>query len=240
MQEPGWVSTPLIDPASEGGVRILRIRKDDPDLHLPSDDARGFDYKGRGYLTTLSHLRLAWSEDGRRFVPEAKPTLTGEGRHESFGIEDCRVEWVGDRYWLTYTAVSEFGVGAGLASTTDWKTFERRGLILPPHNKDVGLFPEKIGGAYWLLHRPSGLGPGGHYIWTARSPDMLHWGGHVCVAATRPSIYVRSPFHPHPPSPCFSRVRSARIATGRQSEGGKTAGHRDVWHQPDRRRPMGD
>lgn len=186
VQEPGWVSTPLIDPESEGGVRILRIRKTDPDLRLPGDDARGFDYRGRGYLTTLSHLRLAWSDDGRHFIPDAKATLLGEGAQESFGIEDCRVEWVEDRYWLTYTAVSEFGVGVGLASTDDWKIFSRHGLILPPHNKDVGLFPEKIGGAYWLLHRPSGLGPGGHYIWTARSSDMLHWGGHTCLATTRP------------------------------------------------------
>ncbi|MET0263864.1 MAG: glycosidase, partial [Rariglobus sp.] len=62
----------------------------------------------------------------------------------------------------------------------------RHGLILPPHNKDVGLFPEKVGGRHWLLHRPSGLGPGGNFIWLAESPDMLHWGGHTCIATTRP------------------------------------------------------
>jgi predicted GH43/DUF377 family glycosyl hydrolase len=186
VQEKDWVSTPLIDPFAEGGVRILRIRRNDPDLRMPDADARGFDYKGRGYLTTLSHLRLAWSDDGIHFTPDDSPTLMGEGSHEAFGIEDCRVEWVGDRYWLTYTAVSEFGVGCGLIATRDWKSFDRHGIILPPHNKDVGLFPEKVGGRRWMIHRPSGLGPGGNFIWVAESPDMLHWGGHTCIATTRP------------------------------------------------------
>jgi beta-1,2-mannobiose phosphorylase / 1,2-beta-oligomannan phosphorylase len=186
LPETGWVSTPLLDPRSPSGVTILRIREDDPDLKISGRDARGFNYKGRGYLTTLSHLRLAWSDDGRTFKADPAPTLIGSGTHEDFGIEDCRVELIDGRFHLTYTAVSTFGVGCGLITTADWKTFERHGLILPPHNKDVGLFPEKIAGARWMLHRPSGLGPGGHYIWTARSPDGLHWGAHTCIATTRP------------------------------------------------------
>ena len=113
--EEGWVSTPLLDPTRDGGIRILRIRKDDPDLKFT--DPRIFSYKGRGYLTTLSHLRLAWSNDGVRFVVEPQPTLLGTGDHESFGIEDCRVEFMAGRYWLTYSAVSAFGVGAsGIAN----------------------------------------------------------------------------------------------------------------------------
>ena len=182
-QEEGWVSTPLLDPGSEGGIRILRIRKDDPDLKLT--DPRMFDYKGRGYLTTLSHLRLAWSEDGMHFTPEERPALLGEGSHESYGIEDCRVEFVEGAFRLTYTAVSEFGVGVGLISTKDWQNFTRHGMIFPPHNKDCALFPEKINGYCHALHRPSGGGPGGNFIWISRSPDLLHWGGHRCIATTR-------------------------------------------------------
>jgi predicted GH43/DUF377 family glycosyl hydrolase len=185
-QEEGWVSTPLLNPTADGGMRILRIRRDDPELGVVPEDARGFVYRGRGYLTTLSHLRLAWSDNGVHFRADDAPTLVGTGAHEAFGIEDCRVEWINNRYWLTYTAVSEFGVGCGLITTPDWISFRRHGLILPPHNKDVGLFHEKVGGRHWMLHRPSGLGPGGNYIWVAESPDMLHWGGHTCIATTRP------------------------------------------------------
>lgn len=186
-QEPGWVSTPLLDPASDGGIRILRIRADDPELQ--ASDPRVFRYKGRGYLTTLSHLRLAWSDDGRRFVVDPKPTLLGQGLHENFGMEDCRVEFIEGRYWLTYTAVSDYGVGVGLISTTDWRQFTRHGLIFPPHNKDCALFPQKVGGTYWAFHRPSGLGLGGNFIWVSRSPDLHHWGDHRCVATTRPDTW---------------------------------------------------
>ncbi|MCG3147571.1 MAG: 4-O-beta-D-mannosyl-D-glucose phosphorylase [Verrucomicrobiae bacterium] len=180
-QEPGWISTPVLD---AGQIKILRVRQNDPDLK--STDPRVFTYKGRQYLTTLSHLRLAWSEDGIHFTVEPQPALLGVGDHETFGIEDCRVEFVAGQYWLTYTAVSEFGVGVGLISTMDWQTYTRHGIIFPPHNKDCALFPEKVAGHYWAFHRPSGLGLGGNFIWLSRSPDLLHWGDHRCIAATRP------------------------------------------------------
>ncbi len=185
VQEPDWISVPLLDPDAEGGMRILRIRKDDPDLDLAPGETRGFDYKGRGYLTTLSHLRLAWSDDGFHFTPDPRPTFVGQGAHEAFGVEDCRVEFFDERYWLAYSTASEFGVVAGLASTADWRAFNRHGVIFASHNKDVAFFPQKIGGAYTAFHRPSGLGPGGHFIWLARSPDMIHWGAHTCLATTR-------------------------------------------------------
>lgn len=183
-QEEGWVSLPVLDPSEPGGIRILRIRKDDPGLRLT--EPRVLQYNGCGYLTTLSHQRLAWSEDGIHFEVDRTPTLVGSGSHESFGIEDCRVESIEGRYWLTYSAVSEFGVGVGLISTGDWKSFDRHGIIFPPHNKDCALFPEKIGGRYWALHRPSGMEVGGHYIWISSSPDLKNWGNHRCLLTTRP------------------------------------------------------
>ena len=182
-QEDGWVSTPVLDPASDGGIRIMRIRKDDPELNFT--DPRVFAYRGRAYLTTLSHLRLSWSADGVHFTVEPKPTLMGAGPLEGYGLEDSRVEFIDGRYWLTFTAVSEFGAAVGLISTTDWQSFTRHGLIFPPHNKDCALFPEKIGGQYYAFHRPSGVGIGGNYIWLSRSPDLLHWGDHRCLATTR-------------------------------------------------------
>jgi predicted GH43/DUF377 family glycosyl hydrolase len=59
-------------------------------------------------------------------------------------------------------------------------------MILPPHNKDCAIFEEKVGGRFFMLHRPSSLFVGGNYIWVASSPDGLHWGDHRCVLRTRP------------------------------------------------------
>lgn len=186
-QTASEVSTPLIDPDAPGGMRILRVRRDDPDLR--ATDPRVFSWRGCEYLTTLSHLRLAWSDDGVRFTPAPRPTLVGTGDHESFGIEDCRVSQVEGRYLLTYTAVSAHGVAVGMISTSDWRSFERHGVILPAHNKDCCIFEERIAGRYWMLHRPSGIGLGGNYIWAASSPDLHHWGGHRCIARTRPGMW---------------------------------------------------
>lgn len=186
-QEKGWISVPIVDPESEGGVRILRVRQDDPKLKC--DDPRIFTYDDACYLTTLSHLRLAWSDDGRAFKAEPTPTLIGTGPLEEYGIEDVRVNPIRDRYYLTYTAVSRAGVGVGMRSTQDFRSFTPHGLIFPSHNKDCAIFEEPIGGKYFALHRPSGSGLGGNFIWTASSPDLLHWGDHRCIAYTRPGSW---------------------------------------------------
>jgi predicted GH43/DUF377 family glycosyl hydrolase len=183
-QEAGWVSTPILDPESDGGQRILRIRVDDPDLETV--DSRVFRYRGQTCLTTLSHLRLAWSDDGRYFTVEDEPTLRGEGPLETLGVEDCRVGELDGSYWLTYAAVSPVGYGVGLISTADWKSFERHGMIFTTPNKDCAIFPRKIGPYYYAFHRPSSPAFGGHYLWTARSEDLFHWGDHRCIATTRP------------------------------------------------------
>jgi predicted GH43/DUF377 family glycosyl hydrolase len=179
----GFVSTPVLDPCAENGVRVLEFRTDDPDLSRL--DPRVFQYRGKTYLTTLSHLRLAWSADGVRFIVDEEPALIGEGRMETFGLEDCRVARIDGTYCLTFTVVSEFGIAVGMATTSDWKAFQRRGVIVPPENKDCALFEEKIRGNFYCLHRPSAGAIGGPYIWLAHSPDLIHWGGHRAVAATR-------------------------------------------------------
>jgi predicted GH43/DUF377 family glycosyl hydrolase len=90
-----------------------------------------------------------------------------------------------DGYYLTFTEVSPVAVGVGLIITKDFKSYNRKGMIFPPHNKDSALFEEKIGDKYYAFHRPSSPELGGNYIWIAESPDRLHWGNHKCIAATR-------------------------------------------------------
>jgi predicted GH43/DUF377 family glycosyl hydrolase len=169
----------------DGKVEVLDVAADDPELN--TSDPREFKYRGEGYLSTVSHLRLFTSTDGRRFV-DAGLQIHGRGPRETFGIEDCRVSTMDDgSYVLTYTAVSADGYGVGLKVTRDWRTFEELGLVISPSNKDAAVFEEKVGGQYVCLHRPSGVIVGGHFIWMATSPDLRHWGGHACVARTRPA-----------------------------------------------------
>lgn len=186
-----FVSAIVLDPTAPNGLRILSCKKGDPDLQYDEAEPRGFIYKGQSYLTTLSHLRLASSDDGVHFQVDEQPTLLGEGPLETFGIEDCRVTQIDDTYYLTYTAVSSDGYGVGLITTRDWQNYQRHGMMISPNNKDSTLFSEKIGDIYYALHRPSlpAGGLGGSYIWIASSPDTKHWGNHQCLVRTRPGMW---------------------------------------------------
>ena len=180
------VSFPIL--TATGETQIMEIALDDADLI--ATDARVVRYKGVDYLTTLSHLRLLCSDDGITFhEPDGYKKLFGSGPLQTFGIEDCRVTFLEDKYYLTFTAVSDSGVGVGMRTTTDWKTFRSHGMILPPHNKDVAIFEEKINGKYYALHRPSSVDIGGNYIWIAESPDGEHWGNHQCLIKTREGLW---------------------------------------------------
>ena len=183
-QKDHMISTPILDPIAANGMSIFEVSLDDP--ALLSEEPRSFSHKGRLYLTTLSHLRLASSEDGINFQVEEVPTLLGKGKLEAYGIEDCRVSEIEGVFYLTYVAVSSYGIGIAMISTSDWQQFTHHGMILPPTNKDAALFPAKIGDSYSLLHRPSSVGLGGSFIWLSRSPDLIHWGEHDCIAMTRP------------------------------------------------------
>jgi predicted GH43/DUF377 family glycosyl hydrolase len=185
-QREGRVSFPVLSESGES--RVLEFDRNDPLLDL--SNPRVLRYDGVHYLTTLSHLRILTSDDGICFREESEYLpLYGHGAFETFGIEDCRVSQLAEKFYLTYTAVSPNGVAVGMRSTYDWKKFEEHGLILPPHNKDCALFEEKIGGRYFALHRPSSPEIGGNYIWLAQSPDLLHWGRHTCIARTRPGMW---------------------------------------------------
>ncbi|MDD5507340.1 MAG: glycoside hydrolase family 130 protein [Bacteroidales bacterium] len=181
-QIEGKISFPIYN--DQGKIEILNLGKNDPDLD--ASDPRVINYKKKDYLTTLSYLRLVCSDDGVHFYEaEGYPPIFGQGKLETFGIEDCRVATMKDGFCLSFTEVSECGVGVGLIRTSDWKDFRREGMIFPPHNKDCAIFEEKINGKYYALHRPSSPELGGNYIWLAESPDLIHWGRHTCIATTR-------------------------------------------------------
>lgn len=135
-------------------------------------------------LEGLSCLWVARSQDGLHFTPDPQPAMVRatEGHYatyEEYGIEDPRITRIDGVYYVTYTCYSRYAPCVGLARTSDFRAFERMGIITLPQNKDVVLFPEKVGGRYARLDRPSivvGKCDVGGDIWISHSPDLLHWG----------------------------------------------------------------
>jgi predicted GH43/DUF377 family glycosyl hydrolase len=135
-------------------------------------------------LDGTSCFWVARSQDGIHFTPDPQPAMVraSEGHYatyEEHGIEDPRITKIADVYFVTYTCYSRYAPCVGLAQTRDFRVFERMGIIALPQNKDVVLFPEKIGRRYARLDRPSivvGKCDVGGDIWISYSPDLLHWG----------------------------------------------------------------
>ena len=130
------------------------------------------------FLTTISHLRIARSEDGRHFTVDPKPALFPDRESESYGLEDPRITEIEGTYYIHYKSVSPLGICVGLAVTRDFETFERKGIIFGPENMDVCIFPEQVGGRYVALHRPLSGFAGSPNMWIAYGPDLMSWGDH--------------------------------------------------------------
>jgi predicted GH43/DUF377 family glycosyl hydrolase len=102
----------------------------------------------------ISRLGYAVSPDGLNFYRLDQPVLTPATPWESRGVEDPRITRLEGRFYVLYTAYSEHGVRVSTASTTNFITWTRHGILLPDEdNKDAALFPEKINGRYAMLHR---------------------------------------------------------------------------------------
>lgn len=153
-----WVADADVEPVDP---RVVRLKK-----------------SGTVRLTFTSHLRVVDCGRGTE-LRGLGAALTPAESYEEYGVEDPRITWLDDRYWITYVAVSRHGAATALASTIDFQDFQRHGIIFPPENKDVMLFPERIGGDYVALHRPNGATPfTAPEMWTATSKDLIHWGNH--------------------------------------------------------------
>jgi len=131
-----------------------------------------------------SSLVIAESPDGYNFTVHDKPVLTPADHKECFeyvewGIEDARLTFLDDKYFITYTGYSKYMPLVILSETEDFKKFKIHGPISEPSNKDCSLFPEKINGYYWKVDRPSA--ENNRDIWISRSPDLLHWGGYKAL-----------------------------------------------------------
>lgn len=139
------------------------------------------------HLTSISHLRIARSRDGEHFDVAPHPTLAPLDELESWGCEDPRLVKIDGSYRLTYSAVSPLGIATMLATSDDLVNWTRQGLMFPPENRNVALFPEPIGGTYFALHRPVPQMFGDPAIWLASSPDLAHWGDHRLITTITPT-----------------------------------------------------
>jgi len=174
-KRPGFTPLPRWEPGGKLAIDWVA------DQELEIIDCRAVRRKQNGLvrLSFTSYLRVVHCGAGSSVESIGRETFVPETELEEYGVEDPRLTQIGDRYYFTYVAVSRHGVATALASTADFQRFVRHGVIFCPENKDVALFPERIGGEYHCLNRPVGsMSFTRPEIWLSRSPDLVHWGQH--------------------------------------------------------------
>ncbi|HUE16297.1 MAG TPA: glycoside hydrolase family 130 protein [Planctomycetaceae bacterium] len=196
---PGFVALPRFTAASELAVDWVR----EEEVEFIDPRVVQLLESGCVRLTFVSHLRVVQLHGGPTGEGTATNGSAAIGREirgqmvegaafvprepwEEFGVEDPRITRIDQRFYITYVAVSRHGAATALASTDDFRRFTRHGIIFPPENKDVVLFPERLDNQHVALHRPNGRTPfTAPEMWIARSPDLISWGRHDPVFAEK-------------------------------------------------------
>lgn len=107
--------------------------------------------------TTLavSDIGIAASGDGLHFR-DRKRFITPEHHWERFGCEDPRVTECDGKYYIFYTALSQYpfradGIKVAVAISDDMRSIKEKHLVTPFNAKGMALFPERIAGKIWAV-----------------------------------------------------------------------------------------
>lgn len=135
----------------------------------------------KGNRSTIGYSRL---DNPLKVAMRAnEPIIKPEFDYESHGVEDPRIVNIEGLYYLSYCAYNGINALGALATSTDLKTFEKKGIIVPQvegdqfrqwlkcsdainakyfsfnmgnniiWDKNVIFFPKKIDGKFIFLHR---------------------------------------------------------------------------------------
>lgn len=180
------IGVPMYD-HTQKTVIIKNFDKYDPTID--TSDPRFIKTKNQLFLTTMSHIRLGRSKDGVHFTFASNPLIEPSEAYEEYGIEDPRVTQIEDTYYINYSAISSSGVVTALATTKDFKTFEKKGIIFLSDNKDVVIFPKKINNQYYAINRPVSAYFQKPEMWLAKSNDLKYFGDHQKLCSLREGYF---------------------------------------------------
>ena len=139
----------------------------------------------------ISHLTAARSADGlSNWVVDDHPLLAPSPDHpeEQWGLEDARITRIDelDTWVITYTAFGPGGPAVALATTDDFRTARRLGVVCAPEDKNGSLLHRRVDGEFILFHRPVTVIGGRADVWLSRSADLRSWSAPEPVLACRP------------------------------------------------------
>ena len=191
-----------------------------------------------------TNIGLAFSEDGIQWKVKPEPCFdlkTNAELRARFGVPegeilrcyDPRLTVMDDAVYMTFAVDTLHGLRGGIARTRDFEDFEILSMTVPD-NRNMVLFPEKVGGMYLRLERPMPVYSRGRDrfdIWMSESPDLKHWGESVLIAGVEDFPYANDKIGPG--APPVKTDRGWLVLThgvDRDNSRGKN-GWEDVWQK---------
>jgi beta-1,4-mannooligosaccharide/beta-1,4-mannosyl-N-acetylglucosamine phosphorylase len=163
-----------------------------------------------------TNIGLATSPDGIAWTVEPRPILAEQEVRAEFQrlmghryapdfvrrIYDPRLTVIEDRVYMCFAIDTAHGICGGVATTEDFHRF-RWLSVSAPDNRNMVLFPRRIGGNFVRLERPMPVymrdNAEDFPIWCAESPDLVFWGRHRPVLGVDEVPYANSKIGPAAP-----------------------------------------
>ncbi len=164
-----------------------------PLSEVTMNDPRKFRINCYGFpvyaLTSLSWLLpVELNEDGSlvekiHYDKIISPQFTSQ----EYGIEDPRISFIDDRYYMTTCCVSSERHSTMLYVSDDGLNYTSLGILLDHQNKDMLLFEGKINEKFYALTRPMGE------CYFASSPESLYYPGAAIQLASSANLLYWKP-----------------------------------------------
>ena len=149
-----------------------------------------------------TNIGIATSADGVHWEVGPKPVFQMRDE-EILRVYDPRLTIVEGRPILCFAMDTKHGLRGGVATTNDFEKFDILSLSVPD-DRNMAMFPERIGGRYVRLERPMpvysrGAGKEAFDIWLSESPDLRFWGESRLVLGAERVPYATTKIGPAAP-----------------------------------------
>ena len=124
------------------------------------------------------NIGIATSDDGINWTPEKAPWFELKDDEILRGY-DPRLTVIDGVCYICLAVDTKHGLRGGIMKTEDFVNYEMISMSAPD-NRNMVLFPEKIGGNYVRLERPMPMYSRNNLdrfdMWLSESPDLEFWG----------------------------------------------------------------
>jgi len=148
-----------------------------------------------------TNIGLALSDDGVEWQVEPEPCFSMESDEISRAY-DPRLTMIEGRMYMCFAVDTRHGIRGGVAVSDDLEHWEVLSMSAPD-NRNMVLFPEKIGGKFARLERPFPIygrgGPENFDTWFSDSPDCAYWGNTQLVLGSEQVPYANCKIGPAAP-----------------------------------------